>query len=144
MHFWAPAHLLLVNLLSRAVICNYPHNRGLVNTPHPHCTNTLGLFTLILPFLLSPPVHSKIPLLDHYRNIQLPEMYGTTVSQEGRGYSRTQAVFSDVKPSDIHNILFVLTGSPYRVHVVVFTSCQLLELFKFCSFTNLCTVILIC
>lgn len=71
-------------------------------------------------------------------------MYGTTVSQEGTGDSRTQAVFSDVKPSDIHNILFVFTGCPYRVHVVVFMLCQLLELFKFCSFANLCTVILIC
>lgn len=65
LHFWAPAHLLLVNLLSRAVICNYPHNRGLVNTPHPHCTNTLGLFTLILLEPPTPPpslVQSKIPL----------------------------------------------------------------------------------
>lgn len=117
LHFWAPAHLLLLNLLSRAVICNYPHNRGLVNTPHPHCTNTLGLFTLIPPF---PPVNSRSPLLDHDTNILMPAMYGTTVSQGGLSLAlslffskkkSTQVVFfSDVKPRDVHNISFVLTA----------------------------------
>lgn len=58
LHFWAPAHSLLVNLLIRTVICNYPHNRGLVNTLHPRCTNTLGL-----PSNTSVPLFFQISLL---------------------------------------------------------------------------------
>lgn len=85
LHLRAPAHSLLVNLLIRTVICNYPHNRGLVNTLLPHCTNTLGLpsnTSVPLFFQISPACPTSP------EGFIMPEnLWHNGVSREGRDCS---------------------------------------------------------